>query len=119
MNTDTTPSCVFVEIGTEPLELARTITGKDGMPKVMPARQTAWLWISKRHPIEIKVEIETGTSPYRPGLHLLGGPVFEAGEWGRPKFSSRHLILVPVQEAFESLMSPPEGEEKPKVAAVK
>jgi len=118
MTTDV-PQCVFVEIGNEPLEAARTITGKDGMPKVMPARQTAWLWIGKRHPIEIKVEIETGTSPYRPGLHLLGGPVFEAGEWGRPKFNSRHLVLVPVAEAFDALMQPSGEDGKPKVAAVK
>lgn len=122
MNAIATPSVVFVEVtADEAIEPARTnINKQTGMSSLMPARQTVWLWIGKRHPVEMKVDVDDKVGPLRPGTYLLGGPIFGAGEWGRPTFlGTRNLELIPIADAFASLMDGVIPDAPPKVAAVK
>lgn len=95
---------VVVEISDEPVEPGRTFTDKTtGMQKPLPARQTGWLWSGKRHPIEVKLDVDDKAGPYRPGIYLLGGDIFNAAKFGRVEFNDRRLRLVRCSDAIVAL----------------
>jgi len=101
---NTAKQMVLVEIDGTGIEQGRTYTDKkSGLLKPLPGNQTGYIWGGGRYPVKISVEIPEGQGPYRPGNYLLGGEVFEAGDFGRPKFNGRKMILIDANDAAKAL----------------
>ena len=96
---------IVVEVDGTGIEQGRTYTDKNsGLTKPLPGRQTAYIWQGGKYPTEISIDIPDGKGPYRPGMYLLAGAVFESGKFGRLEFKGgRELRLVEVGEAVEAL----------------
>lgn len=97
----------IVEIDGSGIEQGRTYTDKkDGLTKPLQGRQTGYLNTGDRYPLKISVDIPNGAAPYRPGLYLLSGSIFESGKYDRLEFKGgRDLRLVPLDLAIDALTS--------------
>lgn len=94
----------YAEILDDPIEPGRPYTDKKtGAPKTIPAKQTVWLYSGGRFPLKTLVDVDDAAGPMRPGKYLLGGEIFSAGEYDRPKFDARRLKLIPLDDAVKAL----------------
>jgi hypothetical protein len=95
----------FVEIDGTGIEQGRTYTDKkDGLTKPLNGKQNGYIWQGDRYPIAIAVDIPTGAGPYKPGLYVMTGPIFAAGEYGRLQFKgTRNSALISVADAAKAL----------------
>lgn len=98
---------VIVEISAEDkIEPGRPYV-RDGITKMIPSRQTGWLWAGRRHPIEMKLDIDDKSGPRKPGLYLLGGECFKvAGNergFTQIQFYAGKVDLIPAAEAIVAL----------------
>jgi Helix-destabilising protein len=95
----------YVEIDGTGIEQGRTYTDKkDGLVKPLTGRQNGYLWQGDRYPIQISVDIPQGAGPYRPGLYVITGPMFAAGEYGRVNYKGmRNASLISVADAAQAL----------------
>ena len=96
---------ITVEVDGSGIEQGRTYTDKNtGLTKPLPGRQSAFIWMGKRYPISVSIDIPEGKPPYRPGTYLMAGSLFESGKFGRLEFTGgRNLELVPLDQAIEAL----------------
>ena len=94
----------FVEIDGSGIEQGRTYTEKGtGLTKPLRGRQTGFLWQGSRYPLQISVDIPDGKGPYRPGLYVFSGSMFEAGKFGRLEYKgTRDCELLPVEDAAKA-----------------
>lgn len=94
---------IFVEIDGSGVEQGRTYTDKaTGAVKPLPGRQTGYIWQGGKYPIEVSIDVPEGKGPYRPGMYLLGGPIFQSGDYGRVGFKgTRELALVSLEEVLD------------------
>jgi len=95
----------YVEIDGTGIEQGRHYTDKaSGLQKPLPGKQTGYIWQGGRYPITISVDIPEGKGPYRPGLYLFSGPMFESGKYGRVEFKGlRECQLVEMSIAADVL----------------
>lgn len=95
----------FVEIDGSGVEQGRTYVEKGtGLTKPLRGRQTGFLWQGDRYPVQIAIDIPDGKGPYRPGLYLMSGGIFEAGKFSRVEFRGmRDCQLVPLADAVDAL----------------
>lgn len=95
----------FVEIDGSGVEQGRTYTEKaTGLTKPLQGRQTGFLWQGDRYPVQIAVNIPDGKPPYRPGLYVMSGGIFEAGKFNRVEFrGTREMQLIPLPDAIDAL----------------
>jgi hypothetical protein len=94
---------IMVEITDEPIIPGRPFTDKStGMTRPPIAKQAAYLHSGARYPTPFKI-IVPETGPYRPGMYLLAGDAFKAGEWDGLKFSDRNLQLVAAADVVAEL----------------
>lgn len=109
-----TAGIAFVEIDGSGIEQGRTYTDKkDGLTKPLRGRQTGYLWQGGRYPVEISIDIPDGKGPYRPGLYMFAGPMFEAGKFGRVEFKGlRAVELIDLATAAGLLTELAKTEEK-------
>lgn len=109
-----TAGIAFVEIDGSGIEQGRTYTDKkDGLTKPLRGRQTGYLWQGGRYPVEISIDIPDGKGPYRPGLYMFAGPMFEAGKFGRVEFKGlRSVELIDLATAAGLLTELAKTEEK-------
>lgn len=96
---------VLVEIDGEGIVQNRTFTDKsNGMTKRLPDQQDGYVWQGARYPTKITINVPEGQPPYRPGMYLLGGEIFESGKYGRLEFrGDRGLSLISVADASDAL----------------
>lgn len=108
---------IFVEIDGTGVDQGRTYKdATTGLTKPLPGKQTAFIHCGKRYPLEVAMPFPDGSPPYRPGLYLLAGAVFESGKYGRIEFiGDRSLELVPVSIAVDFLTSTLDKADKPPV----
>lgn len=114
-----TAGICFVEIDGTGVEQGRTYTEKGtGLTKPLRGRQTGFVWQGGRYPIEVSIDIPDGKGPYRPGLYMFAGPMFEAGKFGRIEFKGlRSVELIELATAAELLGQLAKSEEAPKLKA--
>lgn len=97
---------VFVEVTDEPIQPARPYQ-KDGVTKLIPARQKIYIHQGARYPLESSIVVHDERGPLRPGRYLMAGDCFEprASKSGYVNigFNSMNLDLVPLDEAVAHL----------------
>jgi hypothetical protein len=105
---------LIVEVDGSGVEQGRTYKDKnDGTTKPLQGRQTGFLWQGDAYPTKISVDIPDGKGPYRPGLYLFSGEMFEGGKYGRLEFrGTRGTQLVPLEEAAKALTELAASEKK-------
>lgn len=94
-------SVVIVEITDEPIIQGRT-GSKDGRQYTIPDKQAAYAHQGSPFPLPFSVPIPSNSSPYRPGMYMLGAHTFRAGQYG-PIVDDREMRLIPIAEALEQL----------------
>lgn len=100
----TVPRPLFVEITDEAIEPPFPFTDKTtGMQKLIPGKQKAYLHQGATYPVPIEIEVDDTTGPKRPGRYLLAGDCFSAGQYNRPEFNARKMVLVEVDLAIAAL----------------
>lgn len=98
----------FAEVCDDPIEPGRPYTDKKtGAPKTIPAKQTIWLHTGGRFPLKTLVDVDDVAGPLRPGRYLIGGEIFSAGEYDRPKFDARRMKFIPLEAAVAELTGKP------------
>lgn len=109
----------YVEIDGSGIEQGRHYTDKaSGLQKPLPGKQTGYIWQGGRYPIEVSIDIPEGQGPYRPGLYLFAGPMFESGKYGRVEFKGlRQCHLVEMSIAADLFGVLAKSESQPAKAA--
>jgi hypothetical protein len=92
---------IYVEITDEPVTPGGVYTA-EGISKIRPARQNAYLHQGAAYPVPFNVAVDDATGPLRPGRYLLSGAPFVPGQYGLDWRSTR-LKLVPLEEAVAQL----------------
>lgn len=96
---------ILVEIDGSGIKPSRTYTDKaSGQQRPLPGTQTAFIWQGSKYPVEVAIDYEDSSGPYRPGFYFLGGPIFAAGDYGRTNFRGfRELVLAEVSVVLDSI----------------